>query len=296
VSALSLRSVTKDFGPVRALDALDLDVRSGEVFGWLGPNGAGKTTTVRLLLDFLRPTTGEVRVLGRPASDRSVRARMGYLPGDLRMDPSYCASDVFAFFGALRGGVDRRRLGELVERFSLDPSRPIRELSTGNRRKIGIIQAFVHEPELLILDEPTSGLDPLLQHTFNDLVREAVARGATVFLSSHVLPEVELLANRVGILREGRLVTVAGIDELRRQARQRLTLVVRGGSSVEPFRRLDEVVEVRAGGDTVELTVDGSIDRVLKAAATLEVLRMTTHDDDLDEVFLRFYADPGPAR
>jgi ABC-2 type transport system ATP-binding protein len=261
------------------------------VFGWLGPNGAGKTTTVRLLLDFIRPTAGTATVLGGSGADPEIRRRIGYLPGDLKLDPTYTADDVFDFYGALRGGVSPSWREALIERFELDPRRPLRTLSTGNRRKVGIVQAFLHRPELLILDEPTSGLDPLLQQTFNALVREATGWGATVFLSSHVLPEVEALASRVGILRRGRLVAVTGLDALRAQARQRLTFVVDGPPDVTAFERLDEVVELDVHGETIELVVEGSVARVLRAAAPLEVVRMSTRDDDLEDMFLTFYED-----
>jgi ABC-2 type transport system ATP-binding protein len=291
--AISTRGLTKRFGSVRAVDGLDLDVDHGEVFGWLGPNGAGKTTTIRMLLDAIRPTAGFATVLGRPTSDASLRAHVGYLPGDLRLDPSYTAGEVFEFSGALRGGLDHTRLRVLLDRFSLDPARRIRELSTGNRRKVGIVQAFVHRPALLLLDEPTSGLDPLLQHEFNQLVRESVADGATVFLSSHVLPEVEALASRVGILREGRLVTVATVEHLRSQARQRVTFVVRHPpASTDAFTALDEVAEAHVSGTTVDVVVDGSVERVMKAAARLGIVRITSHDDDLEDVFLSFYPSP----
>jgi ABC-2 type transport system ATP-binding protein len=295
-AAIVTDSLTKDFGPVRAVDALDLEVREGEVFGFLGPNGAGKTTTIRLLLDFLRPTGGEARVLGGRGGDPEVRRRIGYLPADLHLDPRYTGEDVFAFFGALRGSVDRGRLDQLVDRFGLDAARPLGELSTGNRRKVGIVQAFMARPDLLVLDEPTSGLDPLLQHEFLTLVAETVAEGATVFLSSHVLPEVERVASRVAILRGGRLVTVAGVHELRARARQRVELQLApgdaaDGEAVARFRGVPGVVEAASRGDTVEVTFEGSVDPVLKAAATLSVERITTREADLDEVFLDFYRE-----
>jgi ABC-2 type transport system ATP-binding protein len=188
-AAVRTEGLTKHFGPVRAVDDLDLVIERGEVFGYLGPNGAGKTTTVRLLLDFLRPTAGRAVVLGGSGGDPEIRRRIGYLPGDLRLEPDYTGTDVIELFGSLRGGFDRPWVDSLLERFGLDPSRRVGELSTGNRRKVGVVQAFMSRPELLLLDEPTSGLDPLLQHEFNALVREVVAEGATVLLSSHVLPE-----------------------------------------------------------------------------------------------------------
>ena len=283
--------LTKHFGEVCAVEDLDLVIERGEVFGYLGPNGAGKSTTIRLLLDFLRPTRGRTVVLGGSGGDPEVRRRIGYLPGDLRLDPTYRAADLIELFGSLRGGVDRAWVSELLERFELNPDRPIGELSTGNRRKVGLVQAFMGRPELLLLDEPTSGLDPLLQQVFNELVRQVCAEGATVLLSSHVLPEVEVLAHRVGIVRSGRLVAVAGIDELRRDARQRIDLHLAGVADTSPFRSLPEVVEASAEAGVVRLVVEGSVDRVIKAAAGLEVQRIVTHDADLEVVFLRYYQD-----
>ena len=286
---IRIEDLTKHFGAVRAVEGLDLTIRRGEVFGYLGPNGAGKTTTVRLLLDFLRPTAGRAVVLGGSGADPEVRRRIGYLPGDLRLDPDYTGADVIELFGRLRGGVDRPWVDVLLERFDLDPTRPVGELSTGNRRKVGVVQAFMNRPELLLLDEPTSGLDPLLQHQFNALVREVVADGATVLLSSHVLPEVETLATRVGILRRGRLVAVAGVDELRQTARQRLELHVAGAADAERFRGVPGVVEASASPGVVHVVVEGSVDGAIKAAAGMEVVRIVSHEADLEDVFLRYY-------
>ncbi|MGH8990101.1 MAG: ATP-binding cassette domain-containing protein [Acidimicrobiia bacterium] len=293
-AVIETRQLTKRFGSLTAVDSLDLEVRRGEIFGYLGPNGAGKTTTIRLCLDFLRPTSGSLRVLDGTGRDPAVRRRTGYLPGDLKLDPRYTANDVLEFYGRLRGGLDQALVADLLERFDLDPTRPAGELSTGNRRKIGIVQAFAHRPELLILDEPTSGLDPLLQHEFQQVLRRAVADGATVFLSSHVLPEVEALAHRVGILRQGRLVAVAGIDELRAQARQRIDFHVTPPADPSVFAGIPEVVSVEAEDGAIHVVVEGSVDRVIKAAAGLEVLRVVTHDTDLEDIFLRYYqGDPG---
>ena len=281
--------LTKAFGDLIALDHLDLEVVPGEVFGWLGPNGAGKTTTVRLLLDFIRPTSGTASVLGGTGADLSVRKRIGYLPGDLHLDQAYTGQEVFDFYGRLRGGYDRAWLDSLLDRFSLDPDRRLRELSTGNRRKVGIVQAFLHRPELLILDEPTSGLDPLLQHEFNRLVREVVAGGATVFLSSHVLPEVDALADRVGILRQGRLVTVVDVEDLRQRARQRLVLRVRGAPRTDLFEGLPQVVECSVHDDEISLVIEGDADAVVKAAAQLEVMHVRAPEADIEDAFLTYY-------
>jgi ABC-2 type transport system ATP-binding protein len=290
---LVAQGLTKRFGAFPAVNALDLDVRAGEVFGFLGPNGAGKTTTIRLVLDFLRPTSGTVTVLGSTAADVGVRRRIGYLPADLHVDPRYTASELFDFLGHIRGGFDRARLGVLLERFQLDPSRPLRDLSTGNRRKVGIVQAFLHRPELYVLDEPSSGLDPLLQHEFLLLVRESVTEGATVFLSSHQLPEVERVADRVGILRRGELVAVLDVAELRRRARQHIDLTVEGQPDLAVFDGVPGVVQVSAHGGQVRVVVEGSVDAVLKAAARLPVERIATEEADLEHVFLDFYRSGG---
>jgi ABC-2 type transport system ATP-binding protein len=288
--------LSKRFGNLTALDQLDLIVNRGEVFGYLGPNGAGKTTTIRLLIDALRPTDGKVLVLGGAPRDPATRARIGYLPAELRVDPRYRGNDLLEFFGALRGGLDRAYARQLCERFGLDPTRPAKELSTGNRRKIGVVQAFVHRPELLILDEPTSGLDPLLQHAFHELVKEVVADGATVFLSSHVLPEVEALADRVGIVRRGQLVDIATVDELRARARQRIELHVEGDgpTAAAMFDGVHGVVSSTADDRVVHLVVEGSVDAALKAAAHLTVARIVTLDTDLEDVFLAYYRDDDP--
>ncbi|MGH2759925.1 MAG: ABC transporter ATP-binding protein [Actinomycetota bacterium] len=288
-AVIRTEGLTKHFGPVRAVEDLDLSVRRGEVFGYLGPNGAGKTTTIRMLLDFIRPTRGEIFVLGHDPRTPAIRRDVGYLPGELSLDPRHTARDVFGFFGALRGGVDEGYVASLIERFDLDPSRRIGELSTGNKRKVGVIQAFMHRPELLVLDEPTSGLDPLLQHEFHRLVREAAGEGATVLLSSHVLAEVEDLAGRVGILRRGRLVKVARVGELRRRARQHIDLYFDGGADAEPFARIPEVAEATASDGVVRLIVEGSVERVLRTAARLHAHRIVSPEADLEQVFLDFY-------
>jgi len=290
-NAIETRSLVKDFGAVRAVDGLDLSVTTGEVFGFLGPNGAGKTTTIRLLLDFLRPTQGTVQVLGGSGADPSIRRRIGYLPGDLHLDPRYRALDVIDFFGQLRGGIDQAWVVELIDRFSLTPDKPVGELSTGNRRKVGIVQAFMHRPDLLLLDEPSSGLDPLLQHEFQLLVRECASRGTTVFLSSHVLPEVEALADRVGIVRAGQLVTVSTVDALRREARQRIDLLVDRAVDLSVFEGIPELVSVDQHDGVVALVIEGSVDSTLRAIGRLpqRVQRIVTHDTDLEDIFLRFY-------
>jgi ABC-2 type transport system ATP-binding protein len=291
--AIRTEALTKCFGTLVAVDHLDLEVRQGEIFGFLGPNGAGKTTTIRLLLDLLRPTSGASWVLGGTGADPAVRSRIGYLPAELAVPPRYSAHDLVRFYGRLRGDVDEARVRDLAERFSLDLDRPSGQLSTGNKRKIGILAAFAHRPDLLILDEPTSGLDPLLQHEFHALTREAIAGGATVLLSSHVLPEVKLLADRVGILREGRLVAMAAPDELRARTRHRIRLRLEADVDASTtFSGVAGVVGADVTGRDVLVVVDGSVDAALKAAATLPVAAITTEQDDLEDTFLGYYEGP----
>ncbi len=289
VPPIETRGLTKRFGPLTAVDSLDLAVERGEVFGFLGPNGAGKTTTIRLLLGFLNPTAGCARVLGSPGADPAVRRRIGYLPAELAFDPRYTAFDLIDFFGDLRGGHDQAFTRTLIDRFQLDPTRPVGDLSTGNRRKVGIVQAFMHRPDLLILDEPTSGLDPLLQQEFHRLIREEVARGATVFLSSHVLPEVEALASRVGILRKGRLITVAAVDDLRRKARQRIEFFTARPVPRGLFEAVPGVRSVVYHDRGVQVLVEGPVDPLIKVAATLTVERIHTPGQDLEDLFLEYY-------
>jgi ABC-2 type transport system ATP-binding protein len=289
--AIQAVALAKRFGSVQALRDLDLEVQPGEVFGYLGPNGAGKTTTIRLLLDFIRPTSGRIEVLGGSGADPAVRRRIGYLPAELPVDRRWTAQDLIDFYGKLRDGVDAGWVKELLDRFDLDPHRRVGELSTGNRRKIGIIQAVIHRPELLVLDEPSSGLDPLLQYEFQLLIRELAGAGATVFLSSHVLPEVEALACRVAILRRGELVAVAGVEELRQQARQRIELRLARPADATWFAGVPGVVEAQADDTRIRLVVEGPVGPALQAAAGLEVQRIVTHEADLEDVFLSYYQE-----
>jgi ABC-2 type transport system ATP-binding protein len=291
VNAIRTEELTKSFGSQRAVEDLSFEVAAGEVFGYLGPNGAGKTTTIRLLLDLVRPTAGTCSILDGPGADPAIRARVGYLPGELHLDLAYTTHDVVGFYGELRGGVDRAWVDELLDRFTLDPGRRIGELSTGNRRKVGIVQAFMHRPEVLLLDEPSSGLDPLLQLEFHRLVRQVVADGATVFLSSHVLREVDALADRVAILRDGCLVTVATVDELRAQARQHVDVHLPQPPDAALLRSVPGVVDVTTDGDVAHVVVEGPVGPLIRALAPLDVLRITAGGDDLEEAFLRLYRD-----
>ena len=287
------RGLSKDFGSGRGLFGLDVEVRRGEVFGFLGPNGAGKSTTMRLLLDLIKPTSGSAQVLGFDASKGSleIRRRVGFLPGDWALYPKLTGRVVLDYLAELRGGVDRRVRDALVERFDAELDRPIHELSTGNRQKLGLVQAFMHEPELLILDEPIAGLDPLVQQSFHALLREVRAQGRTVFLSSHTLSEVERVTDRLAILRQGRLVVVDSLENLRKIAVQRLEIEFAQPVGADEFRGLPGVKEVNVNGRTVTIGFEGSADPVVKAVAAFDVLAIHPREDDLEEIFLRYYRD-----
>ena len=292
-AAIRTEGLTKFYGSQRGIDGLDLEVVAGEVFGFLGPNGAGKTTTIRLLLDLIRPTGGRAEVLGLdPQHDSvAVRKRVGYLPGELSLYDTMTARQLFDYFGALRGVRSDRALS-ISERLGLDPNRKMGTLSKGNKQKVGVVQAFMHEPELLILDEPTSGLDPLVQQTFHSLVRECSQEGATVFLSSHVLSEIEDTADRVGIIRDGRLVVVEHIGELRAKALRRFQVRFAQPVPAGTFEAVDGVRSAEVAGEHATVIVEGHVDPFLKAVSAREVVDLTSHEPDLEEIFLTYYQEP----
>jgi ABC-2 type transport system ATP-binding protein len=291
--AIRTSGLTKFYGEHRGVEDLDLEVRRGEIFGFLGPNGAGKTTTIRLLLDLIRPTSGRAEVLGMDVNARSleVRARTGYLPGELALYEHMTGAELLDYVGSLRG-VDGGRGHEVAELLGLDLTRPIDDLSKGNKQKVGIAQAFAHDPDLLILDEPTSGLDPLVQNEFHQMLRGDTARGKTVFLSSHVLSEIEHVADRVGIIRGGRLVVVEDISSLKAKAVRRVELHFAQPPPHAVFEDLPGVREVSFDGTTGHFVVDGSIDALVKAAARFEVLDVVSQAADLEEIFLAYYEEP----
>lgn len=296
-AVIATTGLSKDYGSGRGLFELDLEVRQGEVFGFLGPNGAGKSTTMRLLLELIKPTSGSAQVLGLEIGKDSlaIRRRLGFLPGDLALYPKLTGRVMLDYLAQLRGGVDPRVRDSLVERFDADLGRPVRELSTGNRQKLGLIQAFMHEPELLILDEPISGLDPLVQQSFHALLGEVSAQGHTVFLSSHTLSEVERVTHRIAILRQGRLVVVDSLENLRKIAVQRLEIEFDEAVPPQDFLGLPGVTDVRADGRTVIVAFEGSADAVVKAAAAHSVRAIRPREEDLEDIFLRYYRAEPPA-
>jgi len=294
---IRLEGLTKSYGRHRGVVDLDLEVYPGEVFGYLGPNGAGKTTTIRLLLDLIRPTRGRAVVLGGDsrADGPRLRREVGYLAGDPALYRKMTGRQLLTYLGNLRGMATLGPAEEMAERLELDLGRPIGDLSRGNRQKVALVQALMNSPRLMVLDEPTAGLDPLMQREFCRLVGEAKAEGRTVFLSSHVLSEVERIADRVGIVREGRLVVVEGLEELKAKALRRLEIHFAGPVPREEFAALPGVQEVVVEDGVLSCVAVGSIDRLVKAAARHEVTNLVSHEADLEELFLRYYEGAGDA-
>jgi ABC-2 type transport system ATP-binding protein len=298
--AIRLQGLSKHFGPIRALDRVDLEVQRGEVFGFLGPNGAGKSTAIRILMDLIRPTAGYAEVLGqRPDhGGTELRSRIGYLPGELRLPEHTTAGRYLHYLTKLRDNCGTDGINDLAERFDLDLSRTIGKLSKGNKQKIGVVQAFMHQPELLILDEPTSGLDPLLQHEFRDLVQERCAEGATLFMSSHVLGEIEATVERVAIIRAGQLVDIDDLATLRHRAGQEIELRFAHAVSADAFDGISNLSDLSVtpepeGGATLRCILRGEPDQLLKAAAGHHVTAWKADDRELEDLFLDFYRPAG---
>ncbi len=292
-AAIQLENLTKHYGDIVGIQNLSLEVAEGEVFGLLGPNGAGKTTTIRLILDFIRPTSGSVSVFGlSPRSDGiAIRRRVGYLPGDFITYNNLTGAAVTEYFTKLRGQ-NPSKLEMLCERFDLDPTRKIAELSKGNKQKIGLVQAFMNDPDLLILDEPTSGLDPLLQHEFQEMLREEKAQGKTVFLSSHVMSEVEATCDRVCIIREGELVTLDTVSHLTELSLWTVKIVFAEAVGENVFHGLEGVSVTSSADRTFTLSVggDGSMDAVIKTASQYRVVSFESEHASLEDTFLQYYS------
>ncbi len=292
--AIHTEALTKHYGDVKALVDLDLEVRPGEVFGFLGPNGAGKTTMIRTVLDEIRPTSGRASILGMDTHIQSVaiREHIGYVPGDLAMYPNLTGRDTLTYFANLRGGVDWGFVEQLADRLDADLGKKVGDLSSGNRQKIGLIQAFMNQPELLIMDEPSSGLDPLVQREFQRMMREVAADGRCVFLSSHTLSEVQRVADRVGIIRRGKLIAVEEVAGLRSKAIRTVNLIFDEPVDGAVFAPLPGVRDVAVENHHVTLSFDGPMEPLLKAVAErFSLLDITTHEADLEEIFLTYYEE-----
>ena len=292
VIALHTEGLTKHYGDVKALVELDLDVRPGEVVGFLGPNGAGKTTTIRTVMDEIRPTSGRASILGMDchADSVEIRRHIGYLPSDLALYPNLTGKDTLTYFANLRGGVDWTYVGQLAERLGAELDKKVGDLSSGNRQKVGVIAAFMNRPQLLIMDEPSNGLDPLVQREFQTMMREVVAEGAAVFLSSHTLSEVQRVADRVGIIRHGRLMAMESVASLRSKGLRKVELELGSPAVLADFEAVPGVREVTVADRRANLSYEGTMDTLLKAVAgRYELIDILTHEADLEEIFLTYY-------
>ncbi len=289
--AIETTGLTKFYGKSRGINDVNLMVESGQVFGFLGPNGAGKSTTIRLLLDLIRPTSGSARVLGLDArKDRlAIDRRVSYVPGELSLYGELTGRQLLTYLGNLQGSVDAEYREKLVQRLEFDPTKKIKSLSRGNKQKVGLIAAFMIRPELLILDEPTAGLDPFIQIEFEHLCEEARDEGRTVFISSHQLPEVEHLCDRVGIIREGRLLAVESIASLKERALRRLEIDFGEAVPAEAFAGIPGIRDLSIEDGTLRCTVMGSLDSLVKAAARFEVTNLRSVETSLEEIFLAYY-------
>ncbi len=290
--AIAIENLAKTYGSVQAVRGISMRVERGEIFGFLGPNGAGKTTTIRCLLDVIRPTSGSLRVLGLDAQrDRfAMHQRIGYLPGDVRLPGRMTGKQIISYFAHLQGR-EPVLLKDLVARFDVEMKRPLKSYSKGMRQKIGIILAFMCDPDVLILDEPTSGLDPLLQKTFNEFLLEEQARGKTIFMSSHIMSDVEKVCQRVAVIRSGELVTVEKVEALREKAGQQVTVEFADSVSMAELARIPGVSALTKTNGAYHLNVSGSMDALIKALGQYTVTRLHAQEAPLEEVFLKFYEE-----
>lgn len=290
--AILTEGLTKHYGDVEALVDLNLEVRIGEVFGFLGPNGAGKTTMIRCILDLIHPTAGRAEILGfdSRADSVEIRRHIGYLPSDLSMYSDLTGRDMITYFANLRGGVDRSHVSVLADRLQADLDKKVGDLSSGNRQKVGLILTFMNEPQLVIMDEPSTGLDPLVQREFQAMMREVAADGRTVFLSSHTLSEVQRVADRVGIIRNGHLVDVEFVGDLRSKAIRTVELQFDGPVEAAVFETIPGVRDVVVTDHTAAMSFDGKMDALLRAATQRYTLvDVSTQEANLEEIFLEYY-------
>lgn len=288
---IQTKKLTKYYGKQLGITGLDLTVSQGEVFGYLGPNGAGKSTTIKLLLNFINPTEGSMRVFGKDPQTQStsILGDIGYIPGEIHMYDSLSGKNHLKFQASLQDGVDWKYVEKLASRLQVDLAKPIKSLSHGNKQKIAIIAAFMHKPKLLILDEPTTGLDPLIQREFYDLVSEVNQSGSTFFISSHVLPEIERMCHRVGILKEGRLMVTEEIETLKKRAVRSLEIQFAKEAIAEHFAGIKSIRDLQIKGNTAHCKVEGSLDQLIKQISKYEVINLVTQEADLEQVFLNYY-------
>ena len=296
---IEAQGLSKKYGDKVGIAGVTFQVDQGDVFGFLGPNGAGKTTTIRVLMALLHADMGTARIAGLDCWEQSIEIKRltGYVPGEPSLDPNLTGGQILEYFANLRGGVDKDHLNQLIERLELDTTRKFRQYSTGNKRKVVLIQAFMHRPRVLILDEPTNGLDPLNQQEFAHMVREAREGGATIFLSSHILSEVEQLCTRVGIIREGKLVRLGDVAEVKDIKRYEITITFADSVPTDAFAKLSGVARIERVGDghALRVTIQGTPDALIKAAAAYPVVSIHSHEPSLENIFLRYYEGDGAA-
>ncbi|MDQ2829656.1 MAG: ABC transporter ATP-binding protein [Chloroflexota bacterium] len=294
--AIAIDNLVKSYGTVAAVRQLSMRVERGEIFGFLGPNGAGKTTTIRCMLDSIRPTAGTIRIAGLDAQrdTLAVHRCIGYLPGDVRLPGSMTGKQVIAYFARLQGRAPVR-LNDLIARFDVETTRPLKGYSKGMRQKIGIVLAFMGDPDIVILDEPASGLDPLLQRVFNELLLDEQRRGKTIFMSSHIMSDVEKVCQRVAVIRQGELVTVEAVEALRQKAGQRVTVEFGDDVATDELARIPGVRAVTRGNSAYQLTMSGTMDPLVKALSRHTVVRLQAEEAPLEDVFLTFYEQPHEA-
>ncbi len=294
---IETRDLSKTYGKGTppALSRLTLTVNQGEIFGYLGPNGAGKSTTIRILMDLIRPTSGEAKVFGKSAQSDAVtlHSRIGFIPGDMSLWMNYTGRGVVDYFSRVRGGDYTANIKRLTSRLELDLSKGMREYSTGNKRKLGLVLALMHEPELLILDEPTAGLDPLVQQTFNELMREQRAAGRTVFLSSHVLSEVQSICDRVAILRDGELKAVETVEKLVHTDFRWVTVTFDAPVATSLVDGVAGISQPTTAGNTLKVRLAGDFDPLLRAVSGLYIVDIQVAEPTLEEIFLAYYGDNG---
>jgi ABC-2 type transport system ATP-binding protein len=291
-----IENLVKSYGQVPAVRGISMRIERGEIFGFLGPNGAGKTTTIRCMLDVIRPTEGAIRILGMDAQRdaQTLHQHLGYLPGDVRLPGRMTGKQVIDYFASLQGR-EPVLLTQLVERFDVELKRPIKGYSKGMRQKIGVVLAFMCDPDVLILDEPTSGLDPLLQRVFNDFLLEEQARGKTIFMSSHIMSDVEKVCQRVAVIRSGEIVTLEAVEALREKAGQQVSVEFTEAVPPDELERIPGVSDLRITNGTYHFNISGSMDRLIKALGQHDVVRMTSQEAPLEDVFLKFYEEPEKA-
>jgi ABC-2 type transport system ATP-binding protein len=293
IPAIEIEGLQKAYGKIQAVKGITISVERGEIFGFLGPNGSGKTTTIRCMLDVIRPTTGTIRVLGLDAQRdaHELHQRIGYLPGDVRLPGSMTGKQIINYFSRLQG-LEPVLLDDLVARFDVEMKRPLKGYSKGMRQKIGIVLAFMCDPEVLILDEPTSGLDPLLQRTFNEFLLQEQQRGKTIFMSSHIMSDVEKVCQRVAVIRQGEIVTIEEVEKLRQKSGQRVAVEFGDAVSIDELSHIPGVSNITTTNHTYHFNVGGSMDALIKALSRHEVLRLQAEEAPLEEVFLQFYEVP----